>query len=507
MNAPVLARAGAGILLLALLAGCSVGPDYHRPVMADIPTDWHWRKANPSDDAPKGKWWTIFHDSHLNELEDQALAQNTDVQQAVARVDSARAQARLKGADFFPTLTAAPAYTRTQEPLDQPQFSKIPIPGILNRYEPYNSFSVPLDLSYEVDIWGKVRRTFEAAHAQAQASVADFQNVLLTLEADVAVDYFTLREYDEETRILIATAAARKAAVDVNQTRIKAGRATEEDLDQAQTDYTNAQADLAQVQRSRAETQDALAVLCGTMPTNFNQPANPLGEEAPPVPVGLPASVLERRPDIAEAERQMAAYNAQIGVAYAAFFPSVTLTGQGGYLSARASDLFQWQNSIWSFGPAINFPIFEGGRNLAQLKSAHADYDQSVARYRGTVLNAFRDVEDSLADLRFIRQQRAALDQSVNSSRRATELARRRFIVGQSNYTDVIVAEETQLTAERAQSQARGQALYASVRLIKAMGGGWDSDSLKSESPAPYPVYPLTSEAEFAPPEPAPKSQ
>jgi multidrug efflux system outer membrane protein len=505
MNASSFGCAIVAALSLILLTSCSVGPDYHQPVMADMPTDWHWRKANPSDDAPKGQWWTIFHDPRLSDLEQQALAQNTDLQQAVARVDGARAQARLKGADFFPTLTLDPSYKRTQEPLDQPQFAKIPIPGILNRYEPYNSFSVPLDLSYEVDIWGKVRRTFEAAHAQAQASVADFENVMLTLESDVAVDYFTLREYDEEIRILKATAEARRASVDVNRTRVKAGRATEEDFDQAETDYTNALADLAEVQRSRAETQDALAVLCGTMPTNFIQPANPLATEAPPVPVGLPASVLERRPDIAEAERQMAAYNAQIGVAYAAFFPSVTLTGQGGYLSARASDLFQWQNTIWSFGPAINFPVFEGGRNLAQLKSAHADYDQSVAKYRGTVLAAFRDVEDSLADLRFIRQQRAALDKSVNSSRRATELARRRFIVGQSNYTDVIVAEETQLTAERAQSQARGQALYASVRLIKAMGGGWDSTTLKSEFPAPYPVYPLTSEAQFAPPDPATK--
>jgi multidrug efflux system outer membrane protein len=503
MNPLAAARASATAFFLLALAGCSVGPDYRTPMMADIPTDWHWRKANPSDAAPKGDWWTVFHNADLDDLEKRALAQNTDLQQAMARVDSARAQARLKGADFFPALTFDPSYTRTQQPLDQPQFSKVPIPGILNRYEPYNSFKVPLDLSYEVDIWGKVRRTFEAAHAQAQASVADFENVMLTLEADVAVDYFTLREYDEEVQILTQTAKARSDAVAINRTRAKAGRATDEDVDQAETQYTNALADLAQVQQSRAETQDALAVLCGTMPTDFQQTPDPLGTEAPPVPVGLPATVLERRPDIAEAERQMAAYNAQIGVAYAAFFPTVSLTGQGGYLSARASDLFQWQNSIWSFGPSISFPIFEGGRNLSQLKSAHADYDQAVAKYRGTVLAAFRDVEDSLADLRFIRERRLALDKSVDSARRATDLAHRRFIVGESNYTDVIVAEETQLAAERAQSQARGQSLYASVRLVKAMGGGWDSSMLKREAPAPYPVYPLGSEAKLAPPAPS----
>jgi multidrug efflux system outer membrane protein len=283
---------------------------------------------------------------------------------------------------------------------------------------------------------------------------------------------------------------------------VKAGRATEEDVDQAETEYSNALADLAQVQQNRAETQDALAVLCGTIPTNFQQAPDPLGIEAPEVPVGLPAAMMERRPDISEAERQMAAYNAQIGVAYAAFFPSVSLTGQGGYLSAHASDLFEWQNSIWSFGPSISLPIFEGGRNLAQLKSAHADYDQAVAKYRGTVLGAFRDVEDALADLRFVRERRLSLDKSVNSARRATELARHRFIVGESNYTDVIVAEEAQLTAERAQSQARGQSLYATVRLIKAVGGGWDSSSLKIEAPAPYPVYPLGSEAKLASPVP-----
>jgi multidrug efflux system outer membrane protein len=469
------------------LGGCAVGPDYHRPQMADLPTDWHWRKADPRDDAPKGDWWTLFHDPQLNDLESRAIAGNTDLQQAVARVDSSRAQARLQGAAFFPTLKFDPAYVRQQQPADLPQFSKYDLPIIGERIEPFNSFSVPIDLSYEVDLWGRVRRSFEAARAQAQANVADYENVLLTLTGDVAIDYFTLREYDEEIQILTLTVNARRQALDINRTRVKAGRATDIDVDQAETDYSNAQAELADVQRNRAETENALADLCGIMPGTFQEPSDPLGVEAPHVPVGLPASILERRPDIAEAERQMAAANAQIGVAYAAFFPSVSLTGQGGYLSAKASDLFNWENSVWSFGPSISLPIFLGGRNVAQLESSRADYQVTVAKYRGVVLDAVRDVEDALADLRFIARQRRALDAAVISSRRATDLARRRFIVGESNYTDVVVAEETQLAAERAQSQARGQSLYASVRLVKAMGGGWDASMLNLEQPAPYP--------------------
>ena len=323
------------------------GPDYHRPApAAPLPPDWHWQAAQPSDNLPKGPWWKLFHDDELDRLEDAAAAQNQDLKAAMARVDEARARARLQGASFFPTATAEPSYTRTQLPRDNPQFAKIPIPGILQRYEPYNSFSVPLDLSYEVDLWGRVRRSFEAAQAEAQASVADYQNVLLTAESDVAVDYFTLREYDAEIRILQDTVTARTESVRINKVRVQAGRATNVDVAQAETDLTNAQASLDDVDQRRAETQDALAVLCGVNPSDQILAPRPLEADVPPplVPVGLPASLLERRPDIAEAERTMQAENAAIGVAYAAFFPRVTLTGSGGFLSARATDLFTWPN-------------------------------------------------------------------------------------------------------------------------------------------------------------------
>jgi multidrug efflux system outer membrane protein len=472
---------------LVLLAGCSVGPNYHQPAPVALPSDWRWKLAEPCDNLPKGAWWELFGDPELNRLEQLAAAQNQDLKAAVARVDEARARARLSGAAFFPQLTFDPSYTRTQLPADNPQFSKVPIPGILTRLEPYNSFSVPLDLSYEIDIWGRVRRSFESAQAQAQASVADYQNVLLTLNSDVAVEYLTLREYDSERQILEDAVKVRTEALRINRVRVQAGRATDVDVAQASTDLTNAEAQLAGVEESRAETADALAVLCGTNPGELELPARPLDLAPPKVPVGLPSTVLERRPDVAEAERNMAAKNALIGVAYAAFYPRVTLTGEGGYLSAKASDLFNWTNTMWQFGPSISFPVFEGGQNLSNLQIARAQYNQSVASYRGTVLSAVKDVEDALGDMRFLAREAAALHDSVQSARLATDLQRKRFLVGETNYTDVIVADETRLSTERDASQVHGQQLYATVRLIKALGGGWDARELAPEQPAPIP--------------------
>jgi multidrug efflux system outer membrane protein len=477
-------------LFLFALAGCSVGPNYQRAaVAAPLPMDWHWKMAEPRDNLPKGPWWELFHDSELSRLEAKAAAENQDLKAAVSRVDEARARARLQGASFFPTLTADPAYTRTQLPKDNPQFAKVPIPGILQRYEPYNSFSVPLDLSYEIDLWGRVRRSFEAAQAEAQASLADYQNVLLTLQSDVAVQFFTLREYDTEIDILSDTVKARTESVRINKVRVQAGRATNVDVAQAETDLTNAEASLAQVEQSRAETQDALAVLCGVNPSDQILTPIPLPPDLRPplVPAGIPASLLERRPDIAEAERTMASSNAAIGVAYAAFFPRVTLTGSGGFLSARATDLFTWPNTVWSYGPQISIPLFDGGQRLSDLQQARASYTESVARYRGTVLSSVRDVEDALADLQYLSRANAALEQSVVSARQATDLQKKRFLVGQTNYTDVIVADETRLATERNSSQVRGQQFYATVRLIKALGGGWDAGQLEPEKPGPYP--------------------
>ena len=479
MNQRFLFRGALGALVL--LTGCSVGPDYKQPAAVGVPVDWRWKPAEPNDALAKGNWWELFHDPELNRLEDQAGAQNQNLQEAVARVDEARSRARLTGAAFFPSLKFDPSYSRTQLPADDPQFSFVPIPGITSHQpRPYDSFSVPVDLSYEIDLWGRVRRSFQSAQAQAQASVADYENVLLTLHSDVAVEYLTLCEYDLETQILQETVKQRTESLRITKVRVEAGRATNLDVAQAQTDLTNAEAQLDGVQQSRAETLDALAELCGTNATDLNVPFRPLDIAPPVIPAGLPCSVLERRPDVAEAERTMAARNEQIGVAYAAFFPAVSLTGQGGVLSAHAMDLFHWQNTIWSYGPSISLPIFQGGQNVSNLQVARAQYNQSVAAYRQSVLGAVKDVEDALADLKFLGREKEALRQSVGSAKQATKLQFDRFRVGETNYTDVIVSTDTELNAERSEAQVEGQQLYATVRLIKALGGGWDASMLEA---------------------------
>ncbi len=472
-------RFGLLSVVAVVVSGCMVGPNYNRPDPAQVtPPDWHWRVASPSDSRPKGPWWTIFHDSQLDGLEKAAVTQNQDLKAAIADFDVARAQARLSGASLFPFLTFDPSYKRTQTEQDIPEFSKTPFKSEITRIIPYNTFSVPIDLSYELDLWGRVRRSFVAAQEQAQASGADYENVMLTLTSDVAIDYYTLRQYDREIQILQDSVKFRQEAVGINQKRVTAGRATSLDVAQAQTDFTNAQAELAQVQQSRAETQNALAVLCGLDASVFTVNALPIVGSPPEVPVGLPGSLLERRPDIAEAERNMAAKNEQIGVAYAAFFPSVSITGEGGYLSAKASDLFNWKNSIWTIGPSVRLPLFLGGENVANLAAARSSYDQTVARYRSTVLNAFKDVENALADLHFLERQRTALNASVQSAEQAVNLSQQRFTVGEVNYTDVVLTDETRLATQRNEVQVQGQQFYATIRLIKALGGGWSADEL-----------------------------
>jgi len=475
------------ILAATLLAGCTVGPNYQRPApAAPLPHDWHWQAAQPRDDLPKGPWWKLFRDDQLNRLEEAAMAQNQDLKAAVARVEESRARARLQGAAFFPSITAAPSYTRTQLPRDNPQFAKIPIPGILQRYEPYNSFNVPLDLSWELDLWGRVRRSFEAAQAEAQASVADYQNVLLTLQSDVAVEYYTLREYDSELAILTDTVTARTESLRINKVRVQAGRATNVDVAQASTDLTNAQASLADVAQRRAETQDALAVLCGVNPGDQVLASNPLAADVPPpvVPVGLPASVLERRPDIAEAERTMAAANAQIGVAVAAYYPDITITASLNFASTVLANLISFSNAVWSFGPQLAGTAIDGGSRAAQVESARANYDKTVATYRQTVLTAFQQVEDALAQQRILEQQEEAQRTAAGAAREAEQLAMNQYRAGTVPYTTVIQTQTVALSAELTLLSVRLSRLTASATLVTALGGGWRDVEL----PPPVPI-------------------
>ena len=454
-----------------------VGPDYKRPTNA-VPSAYKaaelgaWKEGRPLDNLPKGNWWEIFLDSDLNDLEAHALQSNQNLKAALARVTEARATARVARADLLPTISFDPSYTRQRySPNQNPSFGNITA----------NTFSVPLDLSYEIDLWGRVRRGFESARADAQASLADFYNLLLTLQADLAQNYFALRALDAEIRTVSATVELRKEQVRLVRSRFEGGIGNDLDVARAETELATTEADAASLARRRTELENALAILLGDNPSSFRLPPaattnwNPV---PPAIPAGLPAELLERRPDVAEAERQLASANARIGVAKGAFFPAVHLTASGGYLSGDIETLFNWDSRVWSIGPSISLPIFAGGRNRANLKRAHAVFDESVARYRQQILVAFGDVENSLAGIRYLADQSAAQQRAVANSRRAAELATDRYRSGIVSYLEVVDANREALQAERGNDQLTGQRLDTVVQLIKALGGGWHEQML-----------------------------
>jgi len=458
-----------GAVAALLLSSCAVGPNYKKPDLATLtPAQWNWAPALPRDTVPKGPWWQIFRDTVLDELETNALANSPTVRAAVARVDQARAKARLSRSQFFPQLSLDPAYEYQQTSGHLPT----PIPFHIPQAQ-FQSFNVPLDLSYEVDLWGRVRRGFESAKADAQASAADYQNVLLTLTADVAVDYFLLRSLDGEVAAMRDTVATRQESARLLRARFQAGAIAELDAVQAETELAASQSDLSDAIRQRAETLHALALLCGQSASSFSLQAQPLPGPPPPVPADLPANVLERRPDIASAERTLASRNAQIGVAQAAYFPAISLTGQGGFLSASADKLFTSESLVWSIGPSVSLPLFTGGRTKADVKQAKAAYAETVANYRETVLTAVKEVEDSLTQIRSREEQASAVDRAVVFARRQVELSTARYSVGASTYLPVAEAERALCQKQLQQAQLRGERYAASVRLIKALGGGW----------------------------------
>ena len=458
-----------GLILLALCS-CAVGPDYRRPEETNItPADWRWKTAEPKDVIPKGEWWEIFHDPVLNGLETKAMADNQNLHVAVARVDKARAAARISRSHFFPELSLDPSFKqeRTTGNLPTPVPFNVPSAHI-------STFSVPFDLNYEADLWGRVRRSFEASHAQAEASVADYQNVLLTLTADVAVNYFLVRALDVEIAILQRTVELRNASVGILQKRFEVGTISEVDVAQAKTELASAKTDLADTSRQRAETFNALALLCGKAAGSFEIAASPAAVIPATVPSGLPSSLLERRPDIASAERNLAAKNAQIGVARAAFFPALRLTGQAGYLSSDVNKLFSSDSRVWSIGPSVSFPLFNAGRTASEVEQAEAAYQEALAQYRQTILTAFKEVDDSLAQIVFASKQAEALAEALAASRRTAELVSIRYEAGSVTHLEVMDAERTKLQQELRQTQLQGQRFTASIHLIKALGGGWE---------------------------------
>jgi multidrug efflux pump len=477
------------ITLAALMIGLTsatanlltVGPDYKAPTNS-IPANYkaaeygNWKEGRPLDNVPKGNWWTIFGDTNLNSLETSALQANQQLKAAVARVDQARDTARVARSELLPELDLDPSFIRQRySPNEVPSFGNVTA----------NAISTPLDLSYEVDLWGRVRRSFESAHADAQASLAEFYNVLLTLQSDVAQNYFALRSLDAEIATVAGTVDLRNEQVKLTQTRYDGGIGSELEVAQAQTELATTEAELATLQEQRDELENAIAILAGQNPADFKlvalEKADTIWHPQPPeIPAGLPSDLLERRPDVAEAERQLASANAKIGVAKAAFFPVVTLTGSGGYLSGDISTLFNWESRTWSFGPGISLPIFAGGRNRANYHRSQAVYAEAVATYRQQVLVAFGDVENSLSDIRHLADQASAQERAVKNAQRAADLALDRYRSGIVSYIEVVDANRDTLSAESADAQLRGQRLIASVQLIKALGGGWDNQEIYS---------------------------
>lgn len=451
-----------------LLAGCLVGPDYERPAV-EMPEDWRWKAAEPRDHVPRGEWWLVFDDHALSQLQSLAQTNNQDLEAAFYRFEQARAMARISRSDLFPSLDAQMGWNRYRSSGNSPSpFPEFRMPSITRE-----QWTTALDLSYEIDLWGRVRRSFESARFEALSAEAAYQGMLLALQADVAATYLAIQGTDREKGILEETIRLREEALVAIEQRQQAGIGTEFEVERTRVEVESAKAQLQAVNQRRAELINALAVLCGVSPASFLDQVNTEPARLPEIKPGLPSTLLERRPDVAQAERNLAARNAQIGVAKGAFFPVVRLTAAGGTLSGDASDLFAWDSRTWALGPSVSLPVFAGGRNRAELERAQAAYMEGVAQYRQTVLLALRDVEDSLSAIIFTRNRLASLGEAAQSARRAAQISYARYSAGAVNFLEVVDAETARLQAELAAVQTSTEQRLAVVRLIKALGGGW----------------------------------
>lgn len=455
-----------------ILSACTVGPDYVQPETADItPAKWRWQTAAPQDDVSRGEWWTVFNDRELDRLETLAVQSSPSLKAAAARVDQARAAARISTADWLPDLRLNTDAKREQTSANLPT----PIPVTIPRGR-VNSFSTMLDLSYEVDLWGKIRREVESARATADSSSASYHSTLLTLTGDVAAQYFLLRAADAELDALRRTIGLRDKFKTLLNDKFKAGAIPETDYARAVTEVATAKAELADVKRQRQEASDTLALLCGQPASSFTVRENPIGGKAPPtIPAGLPASMLERRPDVAAAERIVAARNADVGVAISAYFPAVKLTATGGYLSNDTDTLLGADSRVWSLGPQISLPISGLSVIRFNVKRQKAAREEAIADYRQAVLSAIRDVETSLGQIRYLREQAGAVSEALSASTKATDLVRESYERGTLSYFEYLDAERTRLQTERQTAQISAQRHISTVRLIKALGGGWTS--------------------------------
>jgi multidrug efflux system outer membrane protein len=476
----------ASFACFALLAGCAVGPDYKRPIATSIPGTYAgatntlatsadatngWKIAQPQAQIPKGNWWQIFGDGDLNELENTASASNQQLKVAVARLAEARAQMDVTRAGLFPNISASGSFVRQRSSANTPSTITGQPYGTSSTF---NDFYVPLTLGYEIDLWGRVRRSVESAGAQAQASADDLETIRLMIQAEVAVDYFTLRSLDTERAVLNSSVEVFTKSLQLTRNLRAGGAVSDLDVAQAQTVLNTTEAQLPGVMLQRAQFEHALALLAGQSASTFRVSEHPLSTAPPFIPPGLPSELLERRPDISSAERSMAAANASIGVAKAAFFPTVQLNGLAGFESLNSGTLFNGSSRLWAVGPSITLPLFEGGRLRAGLRFSQATYEEMVANYRQSVLTAFSEVEDGLAAQTLLANQYAAESEALVAARKQLEIVNNQYRDGLITYLEVATAESTELNVEFSATQLRGQQLVAAVTLVKSLGGGWE---------------------------------
>ncbi len=473
----------AGALAVGLCtAGCVVGPKYQRPSTPAPPawkTEGPWREAAPKDAIPKGAWWEVFHDDALNAYEQLLLRANQSLVAARDRLDQARSLARVASAGLFPTANVDPGAARIRYSGNRPENTE---PGVALTETTYQ---IPFALNYEVDLFGRARKALEAANASLQGTAADLQNVQLVLTAELAADYFSLRELDAEYGVVQESVKIQQEGLVLVKHRHEGGVASGLDLAQQQTllDSTNAQLFLTQQQR--AQYEHAMAALTGNAASTFTVPDSPLKGTPPAIPLGVPSDLLERRPDVATAERNMAQQNALVGFARTSFYPQFTISGSGGFQTISIGSLISAPSTFWSLGGDLLQPIFNGGRIRANYAAAKSVYDQSVANYRESVLDAFQQVEDGLSGLNSLSQAAETQTAAVADARRALDIANDRYTGGLTTFLDVITAQSVLLTNERLNTQLLGQQMVTSVYLVKALGGGWDASAIQNEQVHP----------------------
>jgi len=464
-------------LAALLLPSCMVGPDYTRPsgpmtpaYKEAPPPGEAWKLAQPSDARPRGQWWEIFGDPQLNALEAQVTAANQDLKVAEARFREARALIGFARASEFPTISAGVGLSSIRESRNAP--------FRIRSFPPSGQFLLSFDLSYELDLWGRIRRTVAAAREEAQATAGDLGTVQLSLQAELAMDYFQLRSADAQQRLLHETVKAYTDALQLTVNRFEGGAAPKSDVAQAQTQLETTQVQATDVAVQRAQFEHAIAILIGQPPATFSLPPAPLNLQPPPIPVGLPSQLLERRPDIAAAERRVAEANEQIGIARAAYFPTVVIGASAGFEGASIEKWLQWPSLLWSVGASLTQTLFDAGRRNATSEAALANYDALVATYRQTTLSAFQQVEDNLAALRVLRQEAEEQQRAVTAAQESLQLFTNRYQGGVDTYLQVITAQTFALTNELNAVNILLRRMNASALLIKAIGGGWNVSNL-----------------------------